>query len=102
MGDLFLYDLPKLLVGVPLAEHKCGTCMMVLQHICAVRCFLNNTWIGRGGITAWSPHPSGFLPVGTPKPLVHAPVDNEETSWMPVRLSASIPISLNECGSHVY
>jgi hypothetical protein len=87
---------------------------------CAVWCVLNNTYhnrcINRGGITAWSPRPSGFLPVRTPKTLLHvAPVDNEETSWMPVRLlltmkrqswmpvrlSASTPTSQNECGSHV-
>jgi hypothetical protein len=29
-------DLPKLLEGVPLAEHECGTCMMVLRHILAL------------------------------------------------------------------
>lgn len=42
------------------------------------------------------------LYVGTLKTLVDVvPVDNEETSWMPVRLSTSTPPSLNECGSHV-
>jgi hypothetical protein len=47
---------------------------------------------------------SGFLLVATLKTLVNAAlVDNEEARtialWMPVRLSATTPASLNVCGS---
>jgi hypothetical protein len=59
--DFLLHDMPKLLADVPLAEHECGTCVMVLRHIFsrAMRDVLSNTchyrWIGRGGPTAWPP-----------------------------------------------
>jgi hypothetical protein len=33
-----LHDLPKLLEIVPLAEHECSTCNIVLRHILAVPC----------------------------------------------------------------
>jgi hypothetical protein len=36
--DFHLHDPPKLLEDVPLTEHECGTCMMVLRHISAVLC----------------------------------------------------------------
>jgi hypothetical protein len=78
----------------------------------AVRDVLSNTyhgrWIGRGGPTAWPPRLSDlnspdFYLWGHLKTLMYvAPVDNDFdftiALWMPVRLSATTPASLNGCG----
>jgi hypothetical protein len=94
------------------SEHECGTWPMVLQHFsCAVQHVPNNTyydwWIGIGGPTAW---PSR-LPDLNPRnlylwehlnTLVYAAQMERHFTialWMPVRPSASTPVSLNGCGS---
>jgi hypothetical protein len=84
--NLLLHDLPKLLEGVPLAEHECGTRMMLLRHTLAALCeMFSISWPKDRqrrthciASTLAGFESSGFLPVGTPKALVYAaPVDNE-------------------------
>jgi hypothetical protein len=86
--DFPLHYPPKLLEDVQLvAEHGCGTCMMVFR---AVRDVLSNTshdrWIDTGGPTAWPPrstpdlNPPDFYLWRHLNTLVYAaPVDNEVT-----------------------
>jgi hypothetical protein len=73
----------------------------------AVRDVLSNIyhegWIGWGGPTAWPPRSTPYLNPLVFYPWGHlnaAPVDNEEALHhrMPVRLSATVPASLNGCG----
>jgi hypothetical protein len=113
--EFLLHDLPKLLEDVPLAVRA----RMWYMHdgapahfSCAEWDVLNNTyhgrWIGRGGPTAWPPRSPDlnlrdFYLWGQLKSLVYAaPVDNEDALhhlfWMPVRLSPTIPASLNGGG----
>jgi hypothetical protein len=79
----------------------------------AVRDVLSNSYhdrcIGTGGPTAWPPSSTDlnqldFYLWGHLKSLYAAPVDNEKhftiALWMPVRLTATAPTSLNGCGGH--
>jgi hypothetical protein len=111
-GDFLWHNLPKILEVVPPAEHECGTCVMVLRHILAVLCeIFSITAIMTDGQVVedaqhglHSPHiwiPWIFTCRGHLQTLVYAaPLENEETlhhrMWMPVRLSATTPASLNE------
>jgi hypothetical protein len=106
--DFLLLDLPKLLEDVPLLVIS----RMWYMHDGAPAHFLSNTyhdrWTGRGGPTAWPPRSPDLNPLdlylwGHVKTFMYAaPVDNEEdftnALWMPVRVSASTPASLNGCG----
>jgi hypothetical protein len=61
---------------------------------------LHDQWIGRGGPTAWPPCPPDLNPLdlylwGHLTTLVYA---TPLAVWMPVRLSASTPAFLYECG----
>jgi hypothetical protein len=76
----------------------------------AVRDVLSNTyhdrWIGRGGLTTWSPRSPDLNPLDfylwkyLRTRVYAAPVDNDEALWMPVRLSATASASLHGCGGH--
>jgi hypothetical protein len=114
--DSLLHDLPKLLEDVPLAVRA----RMWYMHDCApahfsraVRDVLSNTchgrWIGRGGPTAWPP-PSPYLnPMDIylwehlkslcMQLLLTTKRHFTVALWMAVKLSATIPASLNGCGA---
>jgi hypothetical protein len=113
-GNRFRDDLPNLLEDVPLAVRARIWYMHdgAPAHFSrAVRAVLNNThhdrWIGRRGPIAWPPrspdlNPLSFYLWGHLNVLLYAAaVDNEEKRhftialWMPVRLSATTPASLN-------
>jgi hypothetical protein len=102
--DFLSHDLPNLLEGVPVY----GTCMMVL---CAVRDVLSNTCrdecVGTGGPTARPPCSSDLNPLylylwGHTKLLCMQLLLTTKRRftiavWMPVRLSATAPPSVNGC-----
>jgi hypothetical protein len=113
--DFLLHDLPKLPEDVSLAVRARMWYMHdgAPAHFSrAVRDLLSNTyhdrWTGKGGPTAWLPRPPELNPLdsylwGHIEALVHAaPVVNDEAlhhcMWMPVRLSATTPASLNGRG----
>jgi hypothetical protein len=81
--DFLLHDLPKLPEDVPLAEHKCGTRMMVVWHISSIlRDVVNNIYHDwePTALPPWSPdlNPLDFYLWRHLKTLVYAaPVDNE-------------------------
>jgi hypothetical protein len=114
--DFLLHDLPKLLGDVPLAVRA----LMLYMHdgapahfSRAVRDILNNTYrgrrIGRGRLAAWPPRSPDLNPLdfhlrGHVKPLCMQPLLTTKRHftialWMPVRLFATIPVSLNRRGS---
>jgi hypothetical protein len=86
------------------SPHECGACMMVL---CAVRDVPSKTYhdcrIGRGGPTAWPPRSPDlnsldFYLWGHLKTLVLLLTTKRHFTvalWLPVRLSATTPASLN-------
>jgi hypothetical protein len=110
--DFLLHDLSKLPEDVPLAVRV----RMWYMHDGAPAHFsrdvLNNAyydrWIGRGGPTAWSPRSPDLntldFTCGDPyKPLcmeLFLTMKRQCTIalWMPVRLFATSPASLNGCG----
>jgi hypothetical protein len=72
-----LHDLPKLLGDVPLAEHECGTCIIMIRHILAALCemfsitpIVTDGWVREDPLHDLHPRQissSGFLHVGTSK-----------------------------------
>jgi hypothetical protein len=91
------------------SEHGSGTCVMMLR---AVRQVLSNTyhdwWTGRGGFIAWPPRSPHLNPLdfscGDTWNLLWMQIllimkrHFSIALWLPVRLSATIPASMNGCG----
>jgi hypothetical protein len=103
--DFLLYDLAKLLENVPLAEHECGTCMIVLRHILAVlrEMFWITSIVTDGQVEEVPLH--GLFSIFTCgdiwNPVCMQLLLTTQTVialWMPVRLSATALASSYGCG----
>jgi hypothetical protein len=119
LQDYLLHDRTMLVENIPLAVrasmwHFCDDALAHFNHI--VRDVLSNTdsdwWMDRGEPTMSHPcspdlNPMDFYLLWPQITLLYAsPIDNEEVShhhmWMPVRLSATTPVSLNRYGSPLW